>query len=113
MKKFIIFLFFASSSVMAHIDCKGKVTRLGLHIDSGILFLGLEGGPGATQLCSVSKIYNNIPVDSCKVLYSTLLASKASGKKSLVRFYDHDSCNSAEMNWKAAGTLGWSDHLLD
>ena len=99
--------------VFSQVDCKGKITNLALHIDNGTLIAGLEGGPSATYLCSVSSQYNGVPPEACKALYSSLLSTKAAGKKSLIRLYNFDTCADSNLNYKAAGTLGWSQHMLD
>ncbi|MPY24345.1 hypothetical protein [Shewanella sp. YLB-07] len=108
-------LLIISSQAMAQVDCKGKITRLGLSLNNGILTVGLQGGPNAAQLCSIQLgySYNNIDNDVCKTLYSTLLATKASDKQTTIRFYDHTSCTTPELSWKIAGALGWTAHLED
>tara|TARA_Y100000588_G_C13635989_1_gene661636 strand:- start:121 stop:504 length:384 start_codon:yes stop_codon:yes gene_type:complete len=115
MKKLLVMILSIGLAFPAfsQVDCKGKITNLALHIDNGVLVVGLEGGPDATQLCSVSSQYNGVPPEACKALYSSLLSTKAAGKKSLIRFYEFDTCADSNLNWKASGTLGWSQHMLD
>lgn len=86
---------------------------LGLSLGGGVITLGLSGGPLATNVCSVKtgNELNGIDAEVCKVLYSSLLSAKAAGKKVMIRFYDHEQCDSSDMYWKSAGKLGWTKQM--
>ncbi len=97
------------------VDCTGTVTNLSLQLNSaGTVTLSLAGGPTYTYLCNVDGATNRNGVSPtvCKTMYSTLMAAKVSGKKVLIRFYDHDSCTDVPA-WGNAGRLGWTQLLLD
>ena len=116
MKKYTLFalsLLLISAFSYAEVECKGTISKLGLQLNNGMLILGLQGGPIAAELCSIDTAHNGVTQDTCKALYSTLLATKAAGKKAAIRFYDHNSCTTEELSWKKAGTLGWSSHFIE
>ena len=97
----------------AVVDCTGTVTTLSVGLDaSGVLTLGLSSGPNATYLCAINDDLNGVPATVCRTMYATLMATKLSGKRVFIRFYDHATC-AAVPNWAPAGTLGWTQVLLD
>ncbi|KGJ93326.1 hypothetical protein [Colwellia psychrerythraea] len=115
MRILALLILLISTSSNAEVDCKGKISRLALQINNGVVILGLVGGPNAAQLCSIkdTENYNGVASEVCRTLYGTLLAAKASDKNTTIRFYSHDSCTTPELSWKAAGTLGYSAHMQD
>jgi hypothetical protein len=115
MRYLSLLLLVCSFHAAALVDCTGKITMLGLHLDNGILIVGFENGPSAAQLCSIQAgvSYNNVATEVCTALYSSLLAAKAAGKKVTIRYMDHTSCTSPDLNWKAAGKLSWSSQMQD
>ena len=117
MKKFVFITLLAtfSSNCFSEIDCKGEIERLDLQINNGLVILGIDGGPNAAQICSVKdgENYNGIASEVCRTLYGSLLATKAAGKKTTIRFYSHESCTTSDLSWKAAGTLGYTAQFQD
>ena len=110
----LTFLVSMSGSALA-VDCTGTVNNLSLQLNStGTVTLSLAGGPTMTYLCDVDGTANRNGVSPtvCKTMYSTLMAAKVSGKKVLIRFYDHESCSSVPA-WDNAGSLGWTKLLLN
>jgi hypothetical protein len=104
---------FGSGSASAVVDCTGTVTNLSLQLNSeGVITLSLSSGPSYTYLCGTEVARNNVPPGICKTMYATLMAAKLAGKSVLIRFYDYDTC-SAVPAWGDAGTLGWTQLLLD
>jgi hypothetical protein len=97
----------------AVVDCTGTVTNLSIQLDAyGTVTLGLSSGPAYTYLCLINGDYNGVAAIVCRTMYATLMSAKLSGKRVLIRFYDHATC-AAVPNWAPAGSLGWTQLLLD
>jgi len=97
----------------AVVDCTGTVTNLSLQLDAGAtLTLALSGGPSFTYLCDFNGSRNGVPAVVCRTIYATLIAAKLTGKKVLMRFYDYATCDAVPA-WANAGTVGWTQLLLD
>lgn len=103
-----------SPGASAVIDCQGTVTNLSLDLNvNGTVTLSLSGGPSWVYLCTIDGSPTNaVSTTVCRTMYSTLALAKATGKRVLIRFYDHQSC-SAIPPWAWAGNLGWTQVLLD
>lgn len=98
----------------AVVDCTGQVSNLSLGLNvSGTVTLSLAGGPAWVYLCTTAGApINGVATDVCKTMDATLLLAKATGKQVLIRFYEHESCT-AIPPWAGAGTLGWTQVMLD
>lgn len=101
-------------STHAAIDCAGTITNLSLQMGAeGTVTLSLSEGPSYTYLCDIaSSGRNGVSPTVCRAMYATLLASKFSGKRVLIRFNDYPSCGSVP-SWGNAGSLGWTQLVLD
>jgi hypothetical protein len=101
-------------STHAAIDCVGLITNLSLQMGAeGTLTLSLQDGPSYTYLCDIaSSGRNGVSPTVCRAMYATLLASKLSGKRILIRFNDYSSCGSVP-SWGNAGSLGWTQVVVD
>jgi hypothetical protein len=102
----------------AQVDCTGTVDNLSLNLNTtGTVTLSLSGGPSYTYLCNVEGAsgvagLNGVSGPICKTMYSTLALAKATGKRVTIRFYNYATC-AAVPSWGNAGTLGWTQLLLD
>jgi len=99
----------------SQVDCTGTVDNLSLQLNSvGTVTISLSGGPTATYLCDVdgTSARNGVSPTVCRTMFSTLLTAKTTGKKVLIRFQDYTSC-SAVPAWANAGTVGWTQLLLN
>ncbi|GLR04321.1 hypothetical protein GCM10007906_19080 [Vibrio hyugaensis] len=86
--------------------CKGKVTYLAIG-RSGTVLVNGPGGLPSVYLCNVQNKVNNIEVESCKAIYSTLLAAKSQDKTVNITFLPNiDSCSSFK-SWSVAKNLNW------
>jgi hypothetical protein len=95
------------------VDCTGTVTNLSINLDNeGAVTLSLSSGPTSVYLCSIDGIRNGVSATVCRTMYATLMAAKISGKGVLIRFLDYNAC-AAVPSWGNAGTLGWTQLLLD
>jgi hypothetical protein len=113
-KTFLISLFVASGNCFADIDCTGTVESLSVQLSThGTITLSLSGGPSYVYICNLDgATANGVSFETCKAMYSTLLAAKLSGKKMKIRFYGYESCGSVP-SWAYPGALGWTQVLLD
>ena len=108
MKKILIGLAFtiASNSSYATYQCDGKVDGLTIEPKTGIVFAQHVGGFEWPKLCSVTTVFNGIPVESCKIVYSTLLAAQTTNKDVRLWFNDDKDCSTASHpSWTAL--TGW------
>ena len=98
----------------AMVDCTGKVTNLSLQLgDTGTITLSISGGPTYTYLCDIAGGgRNGVAPEVCKAMYATLLAAKSMNRQVLIRFNDYSSC-AAAPSWDAAGSVGWTQLMLD
>lgn len=98
----------------AAIDCVGTITNLSLQLSTeGTVTLSLSDGPSYTYLCDTAGSGSSgVSPTVCRAMYATLLASKLSGKRVLIRFNDYSSCG-AVPSWGNAGSLGWTQVVLD
>lgn len=102
-----------SGIAAADVDCTGEVTNLSLQLDdAGTVTLSLAGGPTNVYLCNVDGIRNGVSPTVCRAMYSTLTTAKVTGRKMKIRFYSHSDCSTIP-SWQNAGTLGWTQLLLD
>jgi len=87
---------FYSPSTYAAIACTGNVSLLALSPGNGIV--QVSNGFGVWYLCSVSSVVNGVPTESCKAVYSTLLAAQASGRTMTMDFDTTAQCSQLG-NW--------------
>ncbi len=111
---FILLFCFFSTAHSADVDCVGEVETLSLQLNhKGTVTLSLSGGPSYVYLCNMDgEVENGVSFETCKAMYSTLMAAKITKKKMLIRFYDHESCSEVS-SWAFPGRLGWTQVLRD
>lgn len=105
MKKILLFvgLVVAVIAPLAFADthCNLAIGRGGMVLVNG------PGGLPNVYLCNVQNKVNNVEVESCKAMYSTLLAAKSQDKAVNITFLPNiDSCSSFE-SWSVAKNLNW------
>src|SRR5258706_11593266 len=103
-----------ASNAHSVVDCTGTVLNLSLALNAtGEVTLSLSGGPTVTYLCTIDGPgLNGVSTAVCRSMYATLMAAKLTGKKVLIRFNDYNTC-SAVPAWAPAGSVGWTQLLLD
>src|SRR5437868_2302492 len=84
-----------ANTAAAVVDCTGEVTSLSLQLTTaGTVTLSLAGAPYYTYLCDVDGSgLNGVSPTVCRTMYATLVTAKTTGKKVLIRFYDHSTCS--------------------
>jgi hypothetical protein len=93
---------FASSAVHAA-QCTGTILGVSIEPTSGDVILErvtLTSGDYVywTRFCSVQYTQNGVPVDSCKAIYSSLLAAQAQSRS--ITFYTNASACTALQQWQ-------------
>lgn len=63
-------------AAFADTHCKGKVAYLAIG-RGGMVLVNGPGGLPSVYLCNVQNKVNNVEVESCKAMYSTLLTAKS------------------------------------
>lgn len=104
----LIGLFISVVTIPAFADthCRGKVTYLAIGRGGTVLVSG-PGGLPSVYICNVQNKYNDVEVESCKTMYSTLLAAKSQDKAVNITFLPNiDSCSSFK-SWSVAKNLNW------
>ena len=106
-KTLISLLFLVSfSSYSADSFCTGEVVKLGVG-RSGLVYVSGPGGLPVVYLCNLQNKDNNVEVESCKAMYSSLLAAKSQKKSVSVTFNPSiESCSSLN-SWTYAPNLNW------
>ncbi|TOK25039.1 hypothetical protein CGI23_11560 [Vibrio parahaemolyticus] len=104
---FIVLLLSAATlPAFADTHCKGKVAYLAIRREGTVLVNG-PGGLPSVYLCNVKHKTNNVEVESCKAMYSTLLAAKSQDKVVNITFLPNiDSCSSLK-SWSVAKNINW------
>jgi len=109
--RYSLFTFMLAFAAVAsgEVDCTGKIERLGVSIEKGVVTVGLSSGPNSTQLCAVAgdSPMNKISNSVCRTLYSTLIDAKSANREITIRFYEHDSCNAPALADRPSGPLVW------
>jgi len=104
MKKLYVFclsvFMLVSSSTFAY-ECVGKVGQLVIP-PSGTVTTSL-GNMGWVYLCNVSTSYNGVAPDTCKSIFSQLLAAKLADKN--VRMWFSDTSNDCTNAKHPAGLI--------
>ena len=105
-KAIFILLVVFSTSANAVYTCTGPVTGLTIEPTSGDVIPEAAGGFSWPRMCSVSSSKNGISVESCKVIYSALLAAQTTGKTVTLWFNDNGDCSSSSHpSWQLL--TGW------
>lgn len=86
--------------------CEGKVSKSGIG-RSGTVILSGPGGLNAVYICSVKNEQNNVSVEACKIMYSTLLTAQARGKNAQVTFNPAIESCSGLQSWRWAENVNW------
>ncbi|RYV04164.1 hypothetical protein SOPP22_01425 [Shewanella sp. OPT22] len=84
---------------MAKYSCTGEVKGLAIDPQDGRVHVEKLADLVWPVLCSTVSDQNGIPVENCKVIYSTLLAAQLSNKKVTLWFNDGHSCTSGKTSW--------------
>ena len=96
----------ATLPAFADTHCKGKVAYLANGRGGTVLVNG-PGGLPSVYICKVQLKINNVEVESCKAMYSTLLAAKSQDKVVNITFLPNiDSCSSLK-SWSVAKNINW------
>ena len=110
MKKLLLasLCFFSTlSPALADFSCKGKISYLAVGRNGTILVKG-PGGLNYVYICNLQNKLNNVEVEACKGMYSTLLAAKSQDIEVNITFNNPDieSCSSIK-SWSVAKNLNW------
>jgi hypothetical protein len=110
----VLLVLFGAQASHAAVDCTGLITNLSLQLSAeGTVTLSLAGGPSYTYLCDTAGVgINGVNPSVCRAMYASLLVTKTSGKRVLIRFNDYSSC-AAVPAWANAGSLGWTQLALE
>ncbi|UTZ25495.1 hypothetical protein HB761_01305 [Vibrio campbellii] len=101
-----LFISVVTLPALADTHCKGKVTYLAIGRGGTVLVSG-PGGLPSVYICNVQHKTNNVEVESCKAMYSTLLAAKSQDKVVNITFLPNiDSCSSLK-SWSVAKNINW------
>ncbi|MCR9907032.1 hypothetical protein NB545_06065 [Vibrio campbellii] len=96
----------ASLPSMAETWCEGPVTSIGVK-KTGLVYTSGPGGLPVVYLCNLQNKVNNVEVESCKAMFSTLLAARAQKKNVRITFSpDIEACNTV-TSWAYAEHLNW------
>ncbi len=87
----LTFLLACSFNAMSYV-CGGEVKGVSIEPLNGYVFVEKIGPLTWPKLCSVDTESNGITVESCKIVYSTLLAAQASGRGVDLQFNDGKDC---------------------
>lgn len=99
-------LVFLSFSASADSFCTGKIKQLAIGRSGTVLIAG-PGGLPSTYLCSVNIKQNNVEVESCKAIFSQLLAAQAQQKEVNITFNPRLSSCSQVKSWGWAEGFNW------
>ncbi len=95
-----------SSHSLANYICKGKVVGLAIAPQTGVLMAERVGPLSWPQLCKLNVEYADISPETCKAIYSTLLAAQMSQKDVTFWFNDGKDCSTtSHAPWQLL--TGW------
>lgn len=95
-----------SSYSSANYTCKGKVTGVAITPQSGVLMVAKVGPLSWPQLCKFNVEYAGVSPETCKAIYSTLLAAQMSQKDVTLWFNDGKDCSTtSHVPWQLL--TGW------
>lgn len=99
-------IFFYSPLSFAKYTCEGKVQGLSIDPRTGALLAEKIGPLNWPKLCSITHTSNNISPESCKVIYSSLLAAQMGSKEVKFWFNDGKDCSQkSHTPWQ--NLTGW------
>lgn len=106
MNKFIVGLVLAliCGTAYANYECTGPVRGLTITPTGEVVAESIAGPITWPVLCSIETTENNVPLDTCKAIYATLLAAQLSGQPVTLWFNDNLTC-STHPTW--ALLTGW------
>ena len=115
MKKYILasVLFISSSYAnTTNYQCEGQVTGLVIEPSTGELFAEKVGPLSWPRFCSVAKQLNGISPETCKVVYSTLLAAQTSNKEVKLWFKGSGNCEE-HVAWQPMANWYFGPQLIN
>ncbi len=89
----LLTLTLASSNAFATYICSGKVQGVAITPQSGLVHAERLGPLVWPAICSVDTETSGISVESCKVIYSTLLTAQMASKTVTLWFNDDKDCS--------------------
>jgi hypothetical protein len=93
-RSLLIFSIWSISCVVsAAYTCQGKVSGVSLSPHDGRLLVERIGPLSWPVLCSVSEESNGVNTETCKVIFSTLIAAQMSQKNVTLWFNDGNDCS--------------------
>ncbi|MCG7563005.1 MULTISPECIES: hypothetical protein [Pseudoalteromonas] len=99
-------VFLVSLPAFADSFCTGKVTKLGVG-RHGVVYVSGPGGLPVVYLCNLQGKSNGIETESCKAMYSSLLAAKAQNKPVSITFNPNIGSCSGLSSWRYAPNVNW------
>jgi hypothetical protein len=96
----------SASSWAASYTCAGNVVGVSIDPKTGQLLAEKIGPLEWPRLCRVNADYNGVSAETCKTIYSTLLAAQMSGKQVVLWFNDGLNC-STESHTPWHTLTGW------
>lgn len=97
---------FSASAVSADTWCEGTVNSLGIKKD-GLVYVSGPGGLPVVYLCNVQNKDNGVEVESCKTMYSTLLAAQSQKRSVNITFAPKIAACSELESWNYAENVNW------
>ncbi|TDF38549.1 hypothetical protein EYS14_12840 [Alteromonadaceae bacterium M269] len=96
MKKLIsLTLLLSSFNALSSTICTGKINEVYFNPISAFVYINY--GYGVNVLCSVEQESNRISPESCKTLYSGLLAAEAQGQTATIAYNGDFTCSTEEL----------------
>lgn len=89
----LLTIFFSTVSNAGEV-CEGEIERLGLSPITGDVHVQIQPSTGIFRICNIETNVGKISGESCRVMYSTLLAARASRQKVAYHFPNGFSCAS-------------------
>lgn len=90
-----VLLIFLSASVYANTTCRGKLKSVSLNPDSGTVHLNY--GFGTQYHCKINQEWNGVSPETCRTLFSMLLAAQLAGKRIEARYNGDFECSSENL----------------
>ncbi len=97
---FMSFLLVFSSFTHASFVCTGKIERLGLSPSNGDVHIQIQPSTGIFRICNFDSATGGISTDSCKSMYSTLLAARVSEKNVSFHFTESVGTCASLGSWE-------------
>lgn len=95
--KYILATFLTIYSIVSYgnTTCEGKLNYVALNPDNGTVKMNY--GYGTQYHCQLDEEFNGVDVESCKSMYSLLLAAQMAGKTIQVRYNDDFVCSAEAL----------------